>query len=91
MLRIAEKPESINLDHLLDKLIQKYHEDFRALPPPLSCKKWVQKDFKLKQEFEGSVVRRRPYLAPQDQMDENERQIQECIADGLVGECKHGD
>ena len=48
-------------------------------------------DLKLKPEFEGSVVRRRPYPAPQDQIDEIERQIQECIDAALVEEYKHGD
>ena len=87
----SEKLESMNLDPRLSKLIQKYHEVFGALPPPLSCKTLVQMDLKLKPEFEGSVVRRRPYPAPQDQIDEIERQIQECIDAGLVEEYKHGD
>ena len=61
-----EKLESMNLDPRLSKRIQKYKEVFGAFPPPLSCKKLVQMDLKLKPEFEGSVVRRRPYPAPQD-------------------------
>ena len=48
-------------------------------------------DLKLKPEFEGSLVRRHPYRARQDQIDEIERQIQECIGAGLVEEYKHGD
>ena len=87
----VEKLESMNLDPRLRKLIQKYQEVFGALPPPLSCKKLVQMDLKLKPEFEGFVVRRRPWPAPQDQIDEIERQIQECIDTGLVEEYKHGD
>ena len=87
----SEKVESMNLDPRLTKLIDKYQEVFGALPPPLSCKKLVQMDLKLKPEFEGSVVRRRPYPAPQDQIDKIERQIQECIDAGLVEEYKHGD
>ena len=86
-----EKLESMNLDPRLSKLIQKYQEVFGALPPPLSCKKLVQMALKLKPEFEGSVVRRHPYPAPQDQIDEIERQIQECIDASLVEEYKHGD
>ena len=70
----------MNLDPRLTKLIHKYQEVFGAFSPPLSCKKLVQMDLELKPEFEGSVVRRRPYPAPQDQIDEIERQIQECIA-----------
>ena len=85
----VEKVESMNLDPRLGKLIQKYHEVFGALPPPLSCKKLVEMDLKLKPEFEGSVVRRRPYPAPQHQIDEIERRIQECIDAGLVEEYKH--
>ena len=86
----SEKLESRNLDPRLSKLIQKYHEVFGTLPPPLSCKKLVQMELKRKPDFEGSVVRRRPYPAPQDQIDEIERQIQVCIDAGLVEECKHG-
>ena len=62
-----------------------------ALPPPLSCKKLVQMDLKLKPEFENTRVRRRPYPAPQEQVEEIERQIQECIDAGLVEEYKKGD
>ena len=61
------------------------------MPPPLSCKKLVQMDLKRKPEFEGSVVRWRPYPAAQDQIDEMEHQIQECIEAGLVEEYKHRD
>ena len=85
------KLESMNFDPCLSKLVQKYQEVFGALPPPLSCKKLVLMDLKLKLEFEGSVVRRRPYPAPQDQIDEMERQIQKCIDAGLLEEYKHGD
>ena len=87
----VEKLESMNLDPHLSKLIQNYQKVFGALPPPLSCKKVVQVDHKLKPEFGGSVVRRRPYPAPQDQIDEIELEIQECIDAGLVEEYKHGD
>ena len=80
----------MNLDPRLSKLIQKYQEVVGALPPPLSCKKVVQMDLKLKPEFEGSVVRQRPYPAPQDQIDKIERQIQECRDADLVEEYKHG-
>ena len=57
----------MNLDQHLSKLIQKYQEVFGALPPPLSCKRLVKIDLKLQLEFEGSVVRRLPYAAPEDQ------------------------
>ena len=36
-------------------------------------------DLKLKPEFVGQKIRRRPYPAPKEQADEIERQIQECI------------
>ena len=36
-------------------------------------------------------MRCRPYPAPRDQIDEIERQIQECIDAGLIEEYKHGD
>ena len=87
----VDKLESMNLDLCLNKLIQKYQEVFRASLPPLFCKKLVQMDLKLKPEFEGSVVRRRPYPAPQGKIDEIKREIQECIDAGLVEEYKSGD
>ena len=87
----VERHEGMNLDPRLSKLIQKYQEVFGAFPPPLPCKELVQMDLKLKPEFEGSVVRRRPYPASQDQINNNERQIQECIDAGLVEEYKHRD
>ena len=37
-----EKLETMNLHPCLSKLIQKYHEVFEALPPPLSCRKLHQ-------------------------------------------------
>ena len=85
------KLESLNLDPRLEKLLITYEEVFGALPPPLSCKKLVQMDLKLKPEFEKTQVRRRPYPAPQEQVEEIERQIQECIDAGLVEEYKKGD
>ena len=87
----VDKLQSMNLDLRLNKLIQKYQEVFGALPPALSCEKLVHMDLKLKPEFEGSVVRRGPYAAPQDVIHEIELQIQECIYAGLVEEYKHGD
>ena len=48
-------------------------------------------DLKLKSESEKTRVRRRPYPAPQEQVEEIERQIQECIDAGLVEEYKKGD
>ena len=86
-----QKLESLNLDLRLKKLLITYEEVFGALPPPLSCKKLVQMDLKLKPEFEKTRVRRRPYPAPQEQVEEIERQIQECIDAGLVEEYKKGD
>ena len=86
-----QKIESLNLDPRLKKLLLTYEEVFGALPPPLSCKKLVQMDLKLKPEFEKTRVRRRPYPAPQEQVDKIERQIQECIDAGLLAEYKKGD
>ena len=48
-------------------------------------------DLKLKPGFVGHKIRRRPYLAPKEQADEIERQIQKCIDAGLVLEYKDGD
>ena len=86
-----QKLESLNLDPRLKKLLITYEEVFGALPPPLSCRKLVQMDLKLKPEFEKTRVRRAPYPAPQEQVEEIERQIQECIDAGLVEEYKRGD
>ena len=70
-----QKIESLNLEPRLKKLLPTYEEVFGALPPPLSCKKLVQMDLKLKPEFEKTRVRRRPYRAPQEQVEEIEREI----------------
>ena len=79
------------LDPRVQKLIRTYLEVFGELPPPASCDKLVQMDLKLKPEFVGHKIRRRPYPAPKEQADEIERQIQECIDAGLVLEYKDGD
>ena len=86
-----QKLESLNLDPRLKKLLKTNEEVFGALPPPLSCKKLVQMHLKLKPEFEKTRVRRHPHPAPQEQVGEIERQIQECINAGLVQEYKKGD
>ena len=79
------------LDTRVQKLIRTYLEVFGALPPPASCDKLVQMDLKLKPEFMGHKIRRRPYPAPKEQATEIERQIQKCIYAGLVPEYKDGD
>ena len=87
-----QKIESLNLHPRLERLLLTYEEEvFGTLPPPLSCKKLVQMDLKLKPEFENTRVRRRPYPAPQEQVEEIEHQIEECIDAGLVEEYKKGD
>ena len=70
-----QKIESLDLDPQLKKLLLTYEEVFGALPPPLSCTKLVQMDLKLKPEFEKTRVRRCPYPAPQEPVEEIERQI----------------
>ena len=78
------------LDPRIQKLIRTYLEVFGELPPRASCVKLVQMDFKLKPEFVGHKIRRRPYPAPKEKADEMERQIQECMDAGLVLEYKDG-
>ena len=78
-------------DPRVQKLIRTYLEVFGELPPRASCDKLVQMDLKLKPEFVGQKIPRRPYLAPKEQADEIERQIQECMDAGLVLEYKVGD
>ena len=72
------------LDPRLQKLIRTYLVVFGELPLPASCDKLVQMDLKLKPEFVGIKIRKRPYPDPKEQADEIERQIQECIDAGLV-------
>ena len=60
-------------DPRVQKLIRTYLEVFGELPPPASCDKLVQMDLKLKPEFVGHKIRRRPYPAPKEQADEIER------------------
>ena len=86
-----QKIECLNLDPRLKKLLLTSEEVFGALLPPLSCKKLVHMDLKLKPEVEKTRVRRRPYPAPHEQVEEIERQIQDCIDAGLVEEYKKGD
>ena len=71
----GQKVESLDLDPRMKRLLATHEEVFGALPTPLSCKKLVQMDLKLKPEFKGARVRRRPYPAPQAQIDEIEHQI----------------
>ena len=79
------------LDPRVQKLIRTYLEVLGDLPAPASCGKLVQMDLKLKPEFVGRKIRRRPYPASKGQADEIERQIQECMDAGLVLEYKDGD
>ena len=79
------------LDPGVQKLIRTYPEVFGELPPRASYDKLVQMDLKLKPEFVGQKIRRRPYPAPKEQADEIVRQIQECIDAGLVLDYKDGD
>ena len=88
---MLQKLESLNHGPRVEKLLITYEEVFSALPRPLSCKKLVQMDLKLKPEFEKTRVRRRPYPALQEQVEQIERRIQECIDAGLVEEYKKGD
>ena len=78
------------LDPRVQKPIRTYLDVFGDLPPPACCDKLVQMDLKLKPKFVGHKIRRRPYLARNEQADEIERQIQECIDAGLVLEYRDG-
>ena len=62
------------LDPRVQTLIRTYLEAVGELPPPASCDKLVQMDLKLKPEFVGHKIRRRPYPAPKEQADEIELQ-----------------
>ena len=78
------------LDRRVQKLIGTYPEVFGELPTPAPCHKLVQMDLKLKPEAVRHKIGRRAYLAPKEQADELERQIQECMDAGLVLEYKDG-
>ena len=79
------------LDPRVQKLIRIYLEVLGELPPPVSCAKLVQMDLKLKPEFVGHNIRRRPHPAPKEQADEIDRQIQQGIDAGQVLQYKDGD
>ena len=64
------------LDPRIQKLMRTYREVFGEIPPQASCDKLVQMDLKVKPEFVGHKIRRRPYPAPKEQANEIERQIQ---------------
>ena len=87
----CRKSRVLTLTSELKKLLLTYGEVFGALPPPFTCTKPVEMDRKLKPELKKTRLRRRPYPAPQEQVEEIERQIQECIDAGLVEEYKKGD
>ena len=61
------------------------------MPPQVCCKKLIKMDLKLKLEFDKTGVRRRPYLAPQEQVQKIERQIRGCIDARLVEKYKKPD
>ena len=79
------------LDPRVQKLIRTYLEVFGELPPPASCDKLVQMDLKLKPEFVGHKIQRRPYPAPKEQADGIEGQKEKSIDAGLVLEYKDGE
>ena len=54
------------LDPRVQKLIRTYLAVLGELPPPASCVRLVQMDLKLKPEFVGHKIRRRPYPAPKE-------------------------
>ena len=53
-------------DPRVQKLIRTYQGVFGELPPRASCDKMVQTDLKLKLEFVGHKIRRRPYPGPKE-------------------------
>ena len=86
-----QKMESMNLDLRLKEQPLSYEEVFRALAPPLSCKELVHMDVRPKPECEKTRVRRRPYPAPQRQVEKIEQQVQKWFDAGLAEEYKKGD
>ena len=57
------------LDATVQRLIRTYLEVLGELPRQASCDKLVQMDLKLRPEFLGHKIRRRPYPAPREQAD----------------------
>ena len=66
-------------DPRVQKLIRSYLQVFNEVPTPAFCDKLVQMDLKLNPEFVGHKIRRRPHLAPKEQIHEIGRQIQQYI------------
>ena len=58
---------------------------------PASGDKPVRMDLRLKPEFMGQEIRRKPYLADDEQAEEIQQQMQECINACPVFEYKDGD
>ena len=54
------------LDPRVQTLIRTYLEVPGELPPPTSCNELVQMDFKLKPQFMGHTICRRPWPAPKE-------------------------
>ena len=71
---------------VLDKVFRKFLVIFGDLPDPNTCKKLVEMDLKLKPEWQGIPLRCRPYpLNPGDEKQQND-QVEELIAKGIVEE-----
>ena len=87
----AERLRRINLILISVSTSRNIRRFFERWPHPLSCKRLIQMYHKLKPKFERSVVRQGPCPAQQNQNEEMERQMHQCIGAGLVEEYNHGD
>ena len=82
--------ESFEHKSMIRKKTGAYIKTLMVLYPlPMSCKKLVQMDLKLQAEFEERRGCKRPYPAPQNQVEEIERWIQECIEAGWTVLASH--
>lgn len=72
-------------------LIMRYKDVGGALPPPGSVPKHALMDLELKPESIGKSIRSRPYGGTQVDSDEIDRQCDELLAKGFVGEYAKGE
>ena len=98
-LRAAERREFGKNEDVFEQLLDKYPIEFRELliehkvafgplPPPGSCKKLVQMDLELTNEYKNSSLKTRPIPAKQSDLKDIMRQIYECSDAKLMSKCE---
>ena len=80
-----------NLASRFQGLLKTYEEVLDVLPPPGRCKKLVEMDLRFNPEIKKQRLKSRQYLASAVQVEEIERQVQQCIDAWLLLEYNKGD